>query len=123
VPGSPRYTDPTTLFIPVETWATQHDDFWTVTGANADPARQLQRLETELHAAVADLERLLADPAGQGLARIGEDDDLVVSPLPAEQVPAEAEALAEAVPARLRQIHLPALLIEVDRDARLAEQV
>jgi len=44
-----------------------------------------------------------------------------VSPLPAEQVPAEAATLAEAVAARLPQIHLPALLIEVDRDTRFSE--
>jgi hypothetical protein len=94
VPGSRRYTDPTTLLIPVETWLAQRDDFCTVTGADADPARQLQPLETELHAAVADLERVLADPPSEGLARVGEDGDLIVSALPAEQVPAEAEALA-----------------------------
>ncbi len=69
VPGSRRYTDPTTLLIPGETWATQRDDFCTVTGTDADPTRQLQRLETELNAAVADLERVLSDPASEGLAR------------------------------------------------------
>ena len=47
VPGSRRYTDPTTLLIPVETWVAQRDDFYTVTGADADPGRQLDRLETE----------------------------------------------------------------------------
>jgi len=99
VPGSRRYTDPTTLLIPPETWVTQCDDFSTVTGTHADPGRQLQRLETELHTAVADLERMLADPTSEGLARVGEDGDLIVSPLPAEQLPAEAAALAEAVAA------------------------
>jgi hypothetical protein len=68
VPGSRRYTDPTTLLIPVETWAAQRDDFCTVTGTDADAARQLQQLEAELHAAVTDLERVLTDPASEGLA-------------------------------------------------------
>ena len=121
VPGSRRYTDPTTLLIPTETWAAQRDDFCAVTGADADPTRQLQRLEAELHAAVTDLERVLADPTSEGLARVDENGDLIVSPLPAEQIPAEAEALAQAVAARLPQIHLPALLIEVDRDTRFSE--
>ena len=121
VPGSRRYTDPTTLLIPAETWVTQRDDFCTVTGAETDPAQHLQRLEADLHAAVTDLERVLADPASEGLARVGENGDLIVSPLPAEQVPAEAEALAQAVAARLPQVHLPALLIEVDRDTRFSE--
>ena len=72
VPGSRRYTGPTTLLIPVETWAAQRDDFCTVTGTDADAARQLQQLEAELHAAVTDLERVLADPArGPGPPRPG----------------------------------------------------
>ncbi|GAA3605542.1 hypothetical protein GCM10022236_04290 [Microlunatus ginsengisoli] len=121
VPGSRRYTDPTTLLIPAGTWATQRDDFCTVTGTDADPTRQLHRLETELHAAVDDLNRILSDPASEGLARIGDDGDLIVSPLPAEQVPAGADALAEAVAARLPQVQLPALLIEVDQDTRFSE--
>ncbi len=64
---------------------------------------------------------MLADAASEGLARIGEDGDLIVSPLPAEQIPAEANALAQAVAARLPQVHLPALIIEVDRDTRFSE--
>ncbi|MGO9733665.1 DUF4158 domain-containing protein, partial [Mycobacterium sp.] len=51
VPGSRRYTDPTTLLIPAERWVAQRDDFCTVTGIAADSAGQLQRLEAELHAA------------------------------------------------------------------------
>ena len=121
VPGSRRYTDPTTLLIPTETWAAQRDDFCAVTGAGADPTRQLHRLEGELDAAVADLQRVLADPTSQGLARVDDDGELIVSPLPAEQIPAAGEALAQAVAARLPQIHLPALLIEVDRDTRFSE--
>jgi hypothetical protein len=121
VPGSRRYTDPTTLLIPTETWAAQRDDFCAVTGVDADPTRQLQRLEAELHAAVTDLERVLADPTSEGLARVDEDGDLIVSPLPAEQIPTEGEELAQAVVARLPQIHLPALLIAVDRDTRFSE--
>jgi hypothetical protein len=70
---------------------------------------------------VTDLERVLADPSSEGLARVDEDGDLIVSPLPAEQIPAEGEALAQAVAARLPQIHLPALLIEVHRDTRVSE--
>ncbi len=121
VPGSRRYTDPTTLLIPLEQWVTQREDFCAVTGTDPDPAHQLHRFEDDLHAAMTDLERVLSDPASDGLARVGADGDLIVSPLPAEQVPAEGTALAEAVAARLPQIHLPELLIEVDRDTRFSE--
>ena len=44
---------------------TQRDEFCTVTGTDADAARQLPRLETELNAAVANLERVLADRASE----------------------------------------------------------
>ena len=46
VPGSRRYTDPTTLLIPTETWVTQRDDFCTVTGTDAEPTRPRARAAT-----------------------------------------------------------------------------
>ena len=116
VPGSRRYTDPATLLVPADAWATQRDDFCTVTGTSADPTDQLRRLEAELHAAVADLERILADPDSAGLARLDDEGALIVSPLAAEDLPAAVEALAAAVAARLPRVQLASLLIEVDRD-------
>jgi TnpA family transposase len=71
---------------------------------------------------VAALDAVLADPSSQELARLGDDGELIVSPLPAEQVPAEAQALAEAAAARLPRIQLPALLIEVDRMTGFSEE-
>jgi TnpA family transposase len=122
VPGSRRYTDPATLLLPAAQWAGQRDDFCAVTGADFDPHRQLTRLEEQLHAAVAALEQVLADAGSEGLARLGEDGDLIVSPLPAEQLPADAEALAAAAAARIPRVQLPALLIEVDRATRFSEE-
>jgi hypothetical protein len=122
VPGSRFYTDPATLLLLPERWVGQRDDFCTVTGTDANPRRQLERLEAELHAAVAALEEVLADPGAEGLARLGDDGELIVSPLAAEQVPAEAEALAEATAARLPRVQLPALLIEVDRMTGFSEE-
>jgi TnpA family transposase len=122
VPGSRRYTDPATLLLPPERWAGQRDDFCAVTGTDMNPHRQLERLDTELHSAVAALEAVLADPSSEGLARLGDEGELIVSPLPAEQVPAEAEALAEATAARLPRVQLSALLIEVDRLTGFSEE-
>ena len=45
-----------------------------------------------------------------------------MSPLPAEQVPAEADSLAEATSARLPRVQLPALLIEVDQLTGFSEE-
>ncbi|KAA1248546.1 hypothetical protein F0Q45_20025 [Mycobacterium simiae] len=64
----------------------------------------------------------MADPGTEGLARLGDDGVLIVSPLPAEQLPAKADTLAEATSARLPKVQLPALLIEVDQRTRFSEQ-
>ena len=117
VPGSRRYTDPSTLLLPPDRWSGQRDGFCTVTGTDPSASRQLGRLEHELHAAVATLETVLADPGTEGLARLGDDSELIVSPLPAEQLPAEADTLGAATSARLPRVRLPALLIEVGRSA------
>src|SRR3984893_5620974 len=122
VPGSRRYTDPSTLLLPPERWAGQRDDFCTVTGSDPNPSRQLERLDAELHAAVAGLETILADPGAEGLARLGADGELIVSPLPAEQVPPDTDTLAEATSARLPRVQLPALLIEVDQLTGFSEE-
>ncbi len=122
VPGSRRYTDPATLLLPPGRWAGQRDDFCTVTGTDADPYRQLERLEAELHAALAGFDTVLADPGTEGLARIGENGDLIVLPLPAEQLPGEAGTLAAACAARLPRVELPALLIEVDQMPGFSEE-
>jgi Domain of unknown function (DUF4158) len=75
VPGSRRYTNPATLLLPPERWAGQRGDFCTVTGTDPSASRQLERLEAELHAAVAGLETILADPSAEGLARLGDDGE------------------------------------------------
>lgn len=100
----------------------QRDDFCTVTSSDPNPSRQLERLEAELHVAVAGLEAILADPGAEGLARPGADGELIVSPLRAEQVPADVDTLAEATSARLPRVQLPALLIEVDQLTGFSEE-
>ncbi len=93
-----------------------------MTGSDAGPRQQLHRLDAELHDAVAALESVLADPSSEGLARLGNDGDLIVSPRPAEQVPTGAEAIAEATSALLPRVQLPALLIEVDQMTGFSEE-
>jgi len=40
VPGSRRYTDPVTLLLPTERWASLRDDFYTITDTDPDRHRQ-----------------------------------------------------------------------------------
>ena len=67
----------------------------------------------ELHAALGDLEQVLAD--GNGPVRLGDDGELVIGPLTAETVPDETEVLRDELVAMLPRIPLASLLIEVDR--------
>ncbi|WP_236054763.1 hypothetical protein [Mycobacterium sp. SM1] len=64
----------------------------------------------------------MTDPGAEGLARLGDDGEPIVSPLPAEQLPAEADTLAAATSARLPRVQLPALLIEVDQLTGFSEE-
>ena len=57
------------------------------------------------------MERVLA--AAQGLARLDDSGDLIVSPLPVEQLSTDAVAPQQAAAARLPPVQLPALLIVV----------
>lgn len=78
------------------------------------PGEGLQRLverETELEACMAQVEKLLARKDSH--VRV-EDDELILSPLEADKRPASAEALEDLIAARLPQVDLRALLIEVD---------
>ena len=60
-------------------------------GKSADPARALAAAEDELGEALGELEGVLA--AGDGPVRLDDGGDLVISPLTAEDIPAEAVAL------------------------------
>ena len=54
VPGSRRYTDPSTLLLPPDRWAGQRDDFCTITGTDPSASRQLERLEYSRNLIFAD---------------------------------------------------------------------
>ncbi|MGH9061870.1 MAG: Tn3 family transposase, partial [Acidimicrobiales bacterium] len=112
VPGSRRYADPATHFIPPSDWPPLRDEFCALTATPLDSGRRLDDLRGQLWAALAALDPILANDAGA--ARIDPDGQLVVTPLSAEQAPAEAVAAGDEVGDRLPHVDLPSLLIEVD---------
>lgn len=79
----------------------------------ADPAVALAAVTAELHGAVTELEKVLAD--GEGPVRVDEGGDLVISPLTAEDVPAEAIALKAELTEMLPFAPIVSLLIELDK--------
>ena len=112
VPGSRRYADPASLLFTPEQWAPKRAEFCTLVGKSPDATRAWADTEAELHRRLADLEATLA--RGAGPIRLSEDGDLVIPPLSAESIPAEADTLRDELVALLPRPRLASLLIELD---------
>ncbi|WIX76715.1 Tn3 family transposase [Amycolatopsis carbonis] len=113
VPGSRRYSDPAAYLLTPNKWADQRAEFCRLVGKPTDPARALADATDELGAALGELEEVLA--AGDGPVRLDDDGDLVISPLTAEDVPAEATALKAELTEMLPFAPIVSLLIELDK--------
>ncbi|MEU0566946.1 Tn3 family transposase [Nonomuraea sp. NPDC005983] len=109
VPGSRRYSDPAAYLLTPCKWADQRAEFCQLVGKPADPARALAAAEDEL----GEVEEVLA--AGDGPVRLDEGGDLVISPLTAEDVPAEATALTAELTEMLPFAPIVSLLIELGK--------
>ena len=119
VPGSRRYANPTAYLIPPQAWPGQREEFCRQVGVPAEAETALSAAETELHAAVGELEEVLA--AGQGPVRLDEDGDLVIGPLTAEDIPSEAEELKDELAGVLPFAPIASVLIELDRRTRFLD--
>ncbi|GGL39374.1 hypothetical protein GCM10011588_62620 [Nocardia jinanensis] len=118
VPGSRRYADPAAYLLTPQAWEPQRAEFCRLVGRSADPSHALAAAVDELHTAVAELEAVLAD--GDGPVHLDEAGDLVISPLTAEDIPAEAIALKAELTEMLPFAPIVSLLIElVPRPDRL----
>ncbi|WP_296370991.1 Tn3 family transposase [Pseudonocardia sp.] len=113
VPGSRRYADPTAHLIPTQAWPAQRAEFCALAGAKPDPTTALAGVDTELNVALGELEQVLA--GGQGPVRVDEHGELVIGPLSAEDLPAEAQQLREELTALLPFAPIASVLIELDR--------
>ena len=113
VPGSRRYCDPAAYLLPPDKWVLQRVEFCQLVGKFTDPARALAAAQDELAEALGELEEVLA--GGDGPVRLDEAGDLVISPLTAEDVPAEATALKAELTDMLPFAPIVSLLIELDK--------
>jgi TnpA family transposase len=121
VPGSRRYADPASFLLTPERWAPLRGEFCQLVGKPAAAAEALALADEELHAAVADLDGLLGRTRGKGSAkdaagevRLGDDGELIIPPLTAEDIPAEADALREELAGLLPRVPVASVLVEVD---------
>jgi TnpA family transposase len=111
VEHSRRYANPDTYLIPPAQWPSRRLEVIRQTGTPGEGLQRLVERETELEVCLAQVEKLLARKDSH--VRI-EDDELILSPLEADYRPASAEALEALITARLPQVELSELLIEVD---------
>jgi Tn3 transposase DDE domain len=70
-------------------------------------------VDGELRAALRDLERMLA--GGQGPVRLGKNGELVIGPLTAEGIPAEAAELKDELAGLIPFAPIASVLVELDR--------
>ena len=116
VPGSRRYADPATYLYTPQQWAPKRAGFCQLTGKPASAAAALAQGKEELHAALAELDKTLADapPGDAGAVRLDADGKLVIPPLTAEDVPAEAAGLRAGLAGMLPFAPIASLLVELD---------
>ncbi|MFY1615451.1 Tn3 family transposase [Micromonospora sp. WMMD736] len=113
VPGSRRYADPASFLLTPQAWAPQKVQFCHLVGKPIEAADALAQAEDELHTALADLETQLAK-GNPGEVRLTDDGELIIPPLTAEDVPAEADALRAELAGMLPRVPIASVLVEVD---------
>ena len=116
VPGSRRYADPSSyLFTPAQ-WAMKRSEFCVLAGKSNDAVEALEQGKAELDAALGNLEDVLASASSKGVGAVRLDDEgnLVIPPLSAEDIPAEARALKEELAGMLPFAPVASVLIELD---------
>lgn len=111
VEHSRRYADPDTYQIPPPEWPSRRLEVIRQTGTPSDGLKRLEKREAELEACMGQVEKLLARKDSH--VRV-EDDELILSPLEADNRLASADALEDLITARLPRVQLSELLLEVD---------
>ena len=115
--GSRRYADPETYLIPREAWPGLRAEVCREIQAPEDGTDRLRDREQELSGLLDRVEVLLAKG---GDVRM-EGDNLVISPLEAEEKPESTVELERLIDERLPLVELSELLIEVDGWTRFSD--
>ncbi|WP_212735088.1 Tn3 family transposase [Herbidospora galbida] len=121
-PGSRRYADPASFLLTPEAWAPQKVEFCHLVGKPVEATAALAAAEDELHTALVDLETHLAK-GNPGEVRLTDDGELIIPPLTAEDVPAEADALRAELAGMLPRVPIASVLVEVDARTRFTDHL
>ncbi|MFE7353262.1 Tn3 family transposase [Streptomyces sp. NPDC057543] len=116
VPSSRRYADPASYLFTAAQWEGQQEQFCQLVGKPTEVRLALDACREELAAAVGDLEKVLGNrKAGAGEVRLLPEGELIIPPLSAEDIPAEAAELKEELSELLPLAPIASLLVELDR--------
>jgi hypothetical protein len=117
VPSSRRYADPASYLFTPEQWRGQREQFCQLVGKPASGRAALEGCKEELESAMGDLETVLGNgsKAEVGEVRLSEKGELIIPPLSAEDVPAEAASLRDELSELLPLAPIVSLLVELDR--------
>jgi len=110
IENSRRYANLETYIIPKDQWEQLRNEVCRQMNVPTNGAERLQAKKHELAGLLADADMFFA---GKGEVRI-ENNRLVMPRLGAEELPESARQLQELITARLPQVELTDLLIEVD---------
>jgi TnpA family transposase len=108
-----RYPDPRAGLLAGAEWETARPIICRSLGLPADPAPALAALASELDRTYRAVAARLPDNPAVRFETVGGNKDLVLSPLDKLEEPASLAALREAVAARLPEVDLPEILLEV----------
>ncbi len=102
------------FLLTADAWAPIRAEFCQLVAKPADGVQALARIDKELNASLADLERLLAQGGTTGDVRLSEDGGLIIPPLTAADVPERANTLRDQLAGMLPRVPLTSVLVEVD---------
>lgn len=108
-----RYADPRAGLLTGAEWETTRPIICRSLGLSADPAPVLAALTIELDQTYRAVAARLPNNSAIRFETVGDKKELVLSPLDKLEEPASLVALREAVVARLPEIDLPEILLEI----------
>ena len=108
-----RYADPRAGLLAGTEWETSRPIICRSLGLSAEPAHTLSVLAQELDQTYRSVAARLPNNPAVRFETVGEKKELVLSPLDQWEEPASLVALRKAVVARLPEVDLPEILLEI----------
>ena len=112
VPGSRRYADPISFLLTAEQWEPRGRTSAASSGNRCVQPMRWRKLTRSCTPRWRIDKQLATDEVGH--VRLGDDGELIIPRLPAEDVPAEVEMLRDELAATLPHLPIAAALVELD---------